>query len=97
MSLIDASIKPSFDSNLRKYNDWDLWVTLYKKGYEPVFYDNILSSTASRPDGISYKNIEDRERWKKKLYKKHGISLYAIALFSIFDALGFIVTQANFV
>lgn len=78
MSLIDASIKPIFDENFRKFNDWDLWLTIYKKGYKPAFCDKVLFKTSFKPGGISLS--DDAEFWQEKLYIKHGIHSYEDAL-----------------
>jgi hypothetical protein len=71
MSLIDASVKPKFDPTMRRYDDWDLWMTLDKKGHKGVFLNKVILKTYNRPQGISSGN--DSKYWLEKLHKKHGI------------------------
>ncbi len=69
MSLIRASAKPKFSPDMRRYDDWELWIRLTRAGHKPVFCDKILFKTFNRPGGISTGN--DSEKWMKYLYKKH--------------------------
>lgn len=69
MSLIRASCNPKMDDNFKRFDDWDLWVTLVKKGHKPAFCDKVLFKTFNRNEGISSKN--NVSEWKKKLYEKH--------------------------
>jgi GT2 family glycosyltransferase len=69
MSLIDAKAKPRFDEALKRYDDWDLWITLDTAGHKPVFCDKLLFKTVNRPHGISSGN--NVEESKAKLYAKH--------------------------
>lgn len=69
MSLIRASAKPEFDNDLRRYDDWDLWIRLTRAGHKPVFCDKMLFSTKNRIGGITMGN--DTEKWTAELYKKH--------------------------
>ncbi len=75
MSLIERSIAPVFDNAMRKYEDWDLWVTLAERGYWPAFCDHILFSTLNRPGGVCEAGSGDNAEWIKKLYRKHGVDL----------------------
>ena len=72
MSLIDASVKPVWD-NLKRYDDWDLWVSLYKQGHKPAFCDEVLFKTYNRPNGITQINDDSIRENKEILYKKHNI------------------------
>ena len=76
MSLVRADIKPKFDESMKKYNDWDLWLTLNAKGYKPVFCDTVLFSTKNRKGGISYPNLERQIEWSNKLYAKHNVFVF---------------------
>jgi hypothetical protein len=58
---------------MKRYNDWDLWLTLYEKGYKPAFCNKVLFNTKSRPKGISRRGEQDGQYWQKKLYKKHRV------------------------
>ncbi len=60
---------------MRKYEDWDLWVTLAERGLlagllrpHPVFDLN-------RPGGVCEAGSGDNAEWIKKLYRKHGVDL----------------------
>jgi glycosyltransferase involved in cell wall biosynthesis len=71
MSLVDSSVKPLFDPKMRRYDDWDLWMTLDKKGICGVMLDKVILTTKQRWQGIS--SQPDGEEWLEILYKKHGI------------------------
>ena len=71
MSLVRASAKPKFDEKMKRFNDWDLWITLVSKKKYPAFCDEILFETKSRPQGISCQ--VDAGFWKNKLYEKHKV------------------------
>lgn len=73
MSLIDASVNPVFDETLRRYEDWDLWMTLDKAGHKGIFCDKLLLKTYSRPNGISNHDYKDIEEKQDILFKKQGI------------------------
>jgi len=70
MSLVRAKCNPKMDIKMRRFDDWDLWITLTRKGYKPAFCNQMLFTTKNRPNGISMQN--DTELWKKRLYKKHA-------------------------
>lgn len=76
MSLIDASIKPRFDESMKKYNDWDLWLTLNSQGYQPAFCDNVLFYTYNRKNGISVPDKGKRIKWTNRLYEKHNVFVF---------------------
>lgn len=42
MSLIRREVFPGFDENLKKFQDWDLWLTMLEKGIEGVWCDEYL-------------------------------------------------------
>jgi len=69
MSLIRAKCKPKFDVNLKRFNDWDLWIRLTREGHKPIFLDKVLFSTVNKKGGIS--TGDSREANKQKLYDKH--------------------------
>lgn len=69
MSLIRKKCRPKMDNNLKRYNDWDLWIRLTRKGHLPVFCDKMLFSTVNRPTGISKGN--DSREHLDILMKKH--------------------------
>lgn len=71
MSLIRASAKPRWDENLKRYDDWDLWIRLTREGHMPAFCDTILFSTVNRPHGITQQSRDDIDRNMSIIYKKH--------------------------
>jgi GT2 family glycosyltransferase len=73
MSLIDAKAKPMFDPEMRRFDDWDLWLTLDKAGHKGTFLDKVLFKTKFNPKGLSNNDAEDIKKWTDKLYKKHKI------------------------
>lgn len=73
MSLIDASVKPWFDEDIYRYDDWDLWMTLDKQGHKGIFCDKFLFKTYNRPNGITQPDRKQIEEKMDILFKKHGI------------------------
>jgi len=41
-SLIKRSVFPGFDENIKRLQDWDLWLTLLEKGYKGIWINKIL-------------------------------------------------------
>ncbi len=41
-ALIRREHFPGFDPNLKKFQDWDLWLTMLKKGHKGIWVDEIL-------------------------------------------------------
>jgi len=77
MSLVRASVKPRFDPEMKRYNDWDLWLTLHKNGFNPVFCNEILFVTLNKKGGISSGGNSDRIFWTNRLYSKHEVFVFA--------------------
>lgn len=73
LSLIKAEAKPRFDEQMKKFVDWDLWVSLDKAGHSPVFCDKVLFTTKNRPGGISNCSHEVSVYWRNYLYAKHNV------------------------
>jgi glycosyltransferase involved in cell wall biosynthesis len=77
MSLIKAKAFFSiggFDDKLRRFEDWDLFIRLFKANFYPVFVDKILFTTSLRPEGLSTR--KDPDLWElqlRQLADKHGI------------------------
>ncbi len=53
MSLIRREHFPGFDENIKKFQDWDLWLTMLEKGYYGVRIPEILFVVKPRKIGIS--------------------------------------------
>ncbi|MDD4271801.1 MAG: glycosyltransferase family A protein [Patescibacteria group bacterium] len=47
-SLIRSKDFPGFDENIKKFQDWDLWLTMLEQGHPGVFVDKILFKIAIR-------------------------------------------------
>jgi GT2 family glycosyltransferase len=77
MSLIDASVNPRFDEEMKRFNDWNLWLTLHESWHNPVFCDKVLFVSNNKKGGISNSNIDDYIKWKNKLYRKHDVDVEA--------------------
>jgi GT2 family glycosyltransferase len=73
--LMDASIKLRYEEWLGRFEDWDLWIRVYKSGITPVFLNKVIFKTVNRPQGISMKN--NMQHFLTKLYWKHGLSKLA--------------------
>ncbi len=52
-SLIRRKAFPGFDESLKKFQDWDLWLTMAKNGAKGVFVDKFLFRVRQRSSGIS--------------------------------------------
>lgn len=46
-SLIRKKHFPGFDKNLKKFQDWDLWLTMLKRGYTGKFIPKVLFTVQS--------------------------------------------------
>jgi len=53
MSLIRTKDFPGFDENIKRFQDWDLWLTMLEQGKEGVQCNKVIFDTAVR-DGITY-------------------------------------------
>lgn len=73
MSLIRREDFPRFDESLKKFQDWDLWLTLLGKGKEGKFCGECVFSTPVR-DGITFgKDTPDSTTARNIIMKKHSI------------------------
>lgn len=52
-SLMRAKDFPGFDENVKRLQDWDLWLTMLEKGRRGMWIPEILFSVTPRKDGIS--------------------------------------------
>ncbi len=53
ISLIRREHFPGFDEKLKKFQDWDLWLTMLEKGYKGIRIPEILFTVKPRKIGIS--------------------------------------------
>lgn len=73
MSLIKRESFPGFDETIKRYQDWDLFLTIYENGGTGIWIDEFLFYTEDRHDGITNSNLTtdfQARRILKKKYKK---------------------------
>jgi hypothetical protein len=85
-SLIRRQAFPGFDESLKKFQDWDLFLTMAEKGGRGIFIGEVLfkvkkggtmsqwlpSFVYSWP-WLKLKSKDKYEAWKKIVQAKHGI------------------------
>ena len=59
------------DENIQRFQDWDLWLTLMKKGYKGYYINKVLFVAYRLKRGISSKNNYDEKRLV--VMKKHNL------------------------
>ena len=70
MSLIRASKFPRWDESIKRFQDWDLFLTMYENGSVGVWLDEILFLAGDRQDGITNNSIDEDEA-RKVISEKH--------------------------
>jgi len=55
-ALIRREWFPGFDESLKKFQDWDLWLTMVKKGAKGHWIDEVLYQIVPRRSGVSMSN-----------------------------------------
>lgn len=74
MSLIRRPLFPGFDPEIKRLQDWDLWLTMAAKGHYGVHCGGApIFSTAVRPGGITYGGSISYEEAFEVLRKKHNL------------------------
>jgi hypothetical protein len=53
MSLMKTAVFPKFDRKLKRFQDWDLWLRLAKKGHRGVYIPKVLFELHHFDKGIS--------------------------------------------
>ena len=71
MSLIRVKDFPGFDESLKRFQDWDVWLTLAEQGKYGVHCGEIIFDTEVR-DGITQSGPDLRESWEA-LKTKHNL------------------------
>lgn len=72
-ALIRTPKFPGFDMNVKRFQDWDLWLTMASKGERGVYCRRALHRTHR----LSSDRISEREDYEKNsefVKRKHGIS-----------------------
>ena len=79
MSLLRREDFTGFDTKLKKFQDWDLWLTMLENGKEGIYCDTCVFSTKER-QGITFgKETPDSTEARKIIMKKHSISSNKLA------------------
>src|SRR4029078_6745891 len=66
------------DESLRQHEDWELWLRLYKAGWQFVFIDKILFNYRIRLGSLITQNEDAYREIIPYLYKKHWDLLYDV-------------------
>jgi glycosyltransferase involved in cell wall biosynthesis len=53
-SLLRRTVFPGFDERLKKFQDWDLWLTIAERGGKGVWIPEELFTVAAREEGMSH-------------------------------------------
>jgi len=72
MSLWRAVDFPGFDETLRRYQDWDIYLTVSEQGKRGVFCGKLLFDTRLRPDGVTWGSIPITEA-REIIRRKHNL------------------------
>jgi hypothetical protein len=72
MSLLRREAFPGFDSKMKRFQDWDLWLTLSEKGHRGVYIPQTLFELHHFDVGISASIPLDESLAAIRL--KHGSS-----------------------
>lgn len=77
-SLIRREHFPGFDESLRRFQDWDLWLTVVERGGSGVWIPETLFSVTPRQGGISewLPSFVYRIPWRLLGFKPRTISRY---------------------
>ena len=87
MSLIRRAHFPRFDESLKKFQDWDLWLTMLEKGHTGVAIEEILFKAIPNKQGMSHwlpkfayklpffkpKSVKEYEKRREIIRKKHNL------------------------
>jgi hypothetical protein len=72
MSLIRTSMFPGFDNSIKRLQDWDVWLTMLKKGIEGVYVPEVLFTAYYGNKGITV-GREGYIEAEAIVRRKHGI------------------------
>lgn len=75
MSLIKREHFPRFDESLKRLQDWDIWLTMLKNGYEGVAVKNNEFFAYYLDEGITSNTNNEREA-VMKIYEKHKLGTW---------------------
>jgi len=72
MSLIRTKDFPGFDENIKRFQDWDLWLTMLEQGKIGISCGQVIFDTAIR-DGITYNGKVGIEEAFMAIKNKHNL------------------------
>ncbi len=77
-ALVRRTVFPGFDERLRKFQDWDLWLTIAERGGKGVLIPEELFTVAVRKEGMSQwlPSIMHRLPWPILGYTPHEVANY---------------------
>ena len=70
-SLMRRDVFPGFDPEIKKFQDWDLWLTILEKRGVGVYIPQTLFELHYIDRGIS--KVESHLRWRNLILRKHRI------------------------
>jgi len=73
MSLVRASDFPGFDESLKRFQDWDLWLTITEKGGKGIWVDKVLFQAEYDGRGITDFSQDDAFFYRDIVRIKHGM------------------------
>ncbi|MDP1709452.1 MAG: glycosyltransferase family A protein [Candidatus Komeilibacteria bacterium] len=84
-SLMRREVCPGWDENLKKFQDWDLWLTIAEKGGLGVFIPEVLFTIKARGTMSHWlpkffykfgwlKTVKKYNEAKKIIFEKHGLT-----------------------
>lgn len=53
-ALMRREVFPGFDETLKKFQDWDLWLTVVERGGKGVWIPDVLFTVKARKEGMSH-------------------------------------------
>lgn len=73
MTVVRSKVFPGFDAEVRRCQDWDLWLTLLGKGIRGVYVPQTLFWNCHIDAGITYR--ESKDHWVRKIVAKHATTI----------------------
>lgn len=72
MSLIRTSMFPGFDNTIKRLQDWDVWLTMLKKGIEGIYIPEVLFTAYFNNKGITT-TYEEYKEAEAIIRRKHDL------------------------